>query len=953
MDYRLLGPVEVVADEGRRLLLQGGKALGLVALLALDAGRTVSAARLVDGLYRDPPPTVENALQQLVSKLRRTFAGAGATDLLVTRPGGYCLAEPEEAVDALRFEHLVRAARAATSAGDDTGGVRLAREALELWRGEALGGATLEGESAGVRTKLAELRDAVTDDRVDGELRLGRHAALVPELEAMVAATPLREHRWEQLVVALYRCGRQSDALGAYRQARDTLAEELGIEPGPELRRLERAVLAHDAALAPPVRSPSTTAPAGQLRRARTACLGREAEIEKLGSLLGRPGLVTLVGPGGIGKTRLALEVADRLPTGACWVELAPVRGGGVPEAIGQAVGFDDAALAAEAGLVATLGRFLAARCPALVLDNCEHLVAEVAAVVADLLDTAPGLWILTTSREALGVPGEIVVPVPLLPLPTAVALFAERARAAGVPLADGDVTTDGPVAEICRSLDGLPLAVELAAARARHIGVGEIARRMDQRFALLTAGPRTAAPRQRSLRAVVDWSYALLGESERDLFTRLCVFEGGFTLAAAEAVDAGGHAPWTLELVGALVDKSLVVADTADPAGEPRYHLLETLRRYGQEQLELAHRLEEAREAHARYYVGFSAAAQAGLWSPGYRVWRRRVERELANVRSACAGAVEAGRAADALSIAGALWWFWSTTDRHREGRRRLEAALAVPGAVVDPPVRAWALTTIGYLAGQQLDVDVAVDVGERAVALSREIGDELVVAAAQQALALTLEAAGRSDRSAALLAEVRPVWEAAGQHRPLAANAVITSLHALTTGDLDVVDVASDEVLQRCAVSGDEPFRCWGHLLRARLAQARGDRPAAAQECSRAVTVAGDLELAHYLSFALEQSGRVAALDGDLPTAETFLTEAVTVAEAAGTGWFTALAQVGLAEVRHARGDFAGAEELLRQVVAWGAEPTAGTGRVTFFRRLAGDPVALATARLAAPHG
>ena len=491
MDYRLLGPVEVVADEGRRLLLQGGKALGLVALLALDAGRTVSAARLVDGLYRDPPPTVENALQQLVSKLRRTFAGAGATDLLVTRPGGYCLAEPEEAVDALRFEHLVRAARAATSAGDDTGGVRLAREALGLWSGEALGGATLEGESAGVRTKLAELRDAVTDDRVDGELRLGRHAALVPELEAMVAATPLREHRWEQLVVALYRCGRQSDALGAYRQARDTLAEELGVEPGPELRRLERAVLAHDAALAPPVRSPSTTAPAGQIRRARTACLGREAEIEKLGSLLGRPGLVTLVGPGGIGKTRLALEVADRLPAGACWVELAPVRGGGVPEAIGQAVGFDDAALAAEAGLVATLGRFLAARCPALVLDNCEHLVAEVAAVVADLLDTAPGLWILTTSREALGVPGEIVVPVPLLPLPTAVALFAERARAAGVPLADGDVTTDGPVAEICRSLDGLPLAVELAAARARLIGVGEIARRMDQRFALLTAGPR------------------------------------------------------------------------------------------------------------------------------------------------------------------------------------------------------------------------------------------------------------------------------------------------------------------------------------------------------------------------------------------------------------------------------------------------------------------------------
>ena len=727
MDYRLLGPVEVVSATGEPLPVAGAKLQGLVVLLALDPRSTVSSARLIDALYDDPPPTVENAVQQLVSKLRRVLAEGGAPGRVVTRPPGYCLDEPRDAVDALRFERLVGDARAAAGAGDPSRAVRLAEEALGLWRGEAFAGATLRGEAAGVRTRMAELRDAAIDDRVDWELQRGNHTGVVAELEAAVAATPLRERRWGQLMVALYRCGRQSDALRTYRHARRTLAEELAVEPGPELRRLEAAVLAHDPTLVAPVgtavsvnRDRTDPGRAGRVRRPRTSCLGRDSEIAQLTRLVERPGLVTLVGPGGVGKTRLAVEVAvvleQRLPGGVGWVELTPVTPGGVGQAVGHALGFDDAVLARDGGdLLDGLARFLSRRRSAVVLDNCEHLVEEVASFVADLLDLAPGLHVVATSREGLAVEGEVLFPVLPLPLPAAVALFAERARSVGVTPADGDLVADGPIADICRRLDSLPLSVELAAARTRHVGIGEIARRLDRPFDLLTAAPRTAVARQRSLRAVIDWSFALLGEAERELFTRLCVFENGFTLAGAEAVDPAAHAAWTLELLAGLVDKSLVVAVPDPDGGEMRYHLLETLRRYGLEQLAATSTGDAARRAHRAYFVELAAAAAAGFMSSAYREWRRRVERELPDLQAACRSAIASRAWDDALRIAGSLWWFWGSTDRHRDGRRWLEDALRGPASEADPAARAWALAVLGYIAGQQFDLDVALPAGER----------------------------------------------------------------------------------------------------------------------------------------------------------------------------------------------------------------------------------------------
>jgi predicted ATPase/DNA-binding SARP family transcriptional activator len=983
VEYRLLGPLELVAADGRSLPIQGAKLKGLVVMLALEAGRIVSAERLIDALYGDPPLRVDNALQQLVSKLRRILAEGDAGHRVATRSPGYCLDEPPDAVDALRFEQLLGRSRDARVRGDREAASALLGEALGLWRGEAFSDAALAGEAGGIRARVEELRHTAVEDRIDLELELGRHAEVVAELDGLVVATPLRERRWAQLMVALYRTGRQSDALRAYQQARRTLGDELGVEPGPELRRLEAAVLVHDASLAsptpgsveaatspvPPVGTGETAAHArdaprsrraGGIRRPRTACLGREVELARVAALVERPGLVTLVGPGGVGKTRLAAEVAEeldrRLADGACWVELAPVTAGGVARAVGRALGLDDAARAADAAdgdggpdAVDRLGALLAERETAVVLDNCEHLVQEVAPFVEELLDRAPDLWVLATSREGLSIPGEVLFPVPPLGLEAAVALFGERARAGGLAVADDDLAPDGgAVADICRRLDGLPLAVELAAARARHLGVPEIARRIDQRFELLTGGPRTAVARQRTLRAVVDWSHALLAESEQTLFALVSTFEGGFSLAAAEAVADGLVDGPVLELLAGLVDKSIVVVVQAAGVAEPRYDLLETLREYGREQLAARSLHEPARRAHRAFFVALVEEAEPALRGSAFRSWRRRIDQELPNIRAAFEDAC-AARDADELRIAAALWWFWGSSDRHREGRRWVEEALAAADADAPVALRVRALNALGYLAGQQLDLERALEVGEQAVALSAGLDDELAAAEAEQALGLTLEQAGDHERSAHLLAAARAVFDAHDLHQRVLANDVVSCVRALAADDLDLLDTLTREVLRRCALIDYEPHRCWGYLVRARLEERRRDLKAAAKECESAVASARRVALPHFVSFALTQLGRVALLDDDLERAETALGEALAVAEEAGAGWFAAVARVRAAEVRRRLGDGAGADALLREVVEWSRSPVAGASRVTFYRALETDPAAAAAAALA----
>src|SRR5919202_3438938 len=469
MQVRLLGALEVVDAEGCVVPLSGAKLKTLIALLALNAGYVVGTDRLIDAIYGDRLPLrADNALQLLVSKLRQTLKLAGGCERAVlTQAPGYVLDLDAEDVDALAFARLVAKARMSVEQGRSEEASVLLGQALALWRGPALADFAFEDFATGDRVRLEELRLTATEERVEGDLSLGRHVQCTGELEQLVAAHPLRERAWSQLMVALYRCGRQADALRAFQSARRQLGEELGIEPGPELCRVEAAVLTQDPSLMAPLRPPPAAAhdirSSGNVRRPLTTCLGRDVELAAIRTLLESQRLVTLVGPGGIGKTRLALEVAltGREPVqGRAWLaELAAVsEGAGVLPAIRTALGAPPE-VATAVGLAAALGdqRLL------VVLDNCEHVVEAAAQAAEDLLSGCPNLRVLATSRERLGVPGEVLYHVPPLAQDAAVHLFAERALAAA-PEIRLDEPSAVAVADICAPLDGLPLAIEFAA---------------------------------------------------------------------------------------------------------------------------------------------------------------------------------------------------------------------------------------------------------------------------------------------------------------------------------------------------------------------------------------------------------------------------------------------------------------------------------------------------------
>ena len=601
--------------------LSGVRLRGLLARLALDAGRPVSTAALVDGLWETPPENAANALQALVSRLRRSLG-----ELVVTEPGGYRLAVEPRSVDAVAFDALVAEARSAGPAQAHG----LLGDALALWRGPALADVV---ELPFARPAAARL-DGRRADAVDEHARLALRLGLAPDVDALaaqLAAAPLRETTAALLGRALHAAGRQADALATLDRTIALLAEELGVDPGPELAEARMAVL-----------RPALAAP-------RTAGLssfvGRAADVERIRTLLRTARLVTLTGPGGAGKTRLAREATfvpevrpatswtaappttrptpGRLPPprrpvvparspaaapGAVVAELAALTDATqLPPAVLAAVGEPELHLG-RTEVPEPLTRLLAAldgRDTILVLDNCEHLVADVAALAETLLTACPRLRVLATSREPLGVPGEVLHPVDALAEADAVQLFTDRAAAVRPGFAL-DATTRPAVTEICRRLDGQPLPIELAAARLRTLSPQEIAARLDDRFRLLTTGVRTALPRHQTLRAVVDWSWDLLTETERAVARRLGAFAGGATLAAAERVC--GPEAW--DALTSLVDKSLVVA-VPQADGPTRYRMLETIRAYAGEKLDAAGERAAAEAAHAAFVLDLVEEAE------------------------------------------------------------------------------------------------------------------------------------------------------------------------------------------------------------------------------------------------------------------------------------------------------------------------------------------------------
>jgi predicted ATPase/DNA-binding SARP family transcriptional activator len=721
MQIGLLGELQVLDDDQRDVVVTGAKLRALLVMLALHSGRAVSADQLVDGLWGpESSSAARNGLQGLVSKLRRAL---GSASLVATRGGGYALEVPPEAVDLHRFEQLVAAGRARATSGDRASAIELLAEADSLWRGGALAEFAYEEFASAEVSRISELRLAAVEERLDIELQLGRHRGVIGELEALVTAHALRERLRGLLMIALYRAGRQADALRMFQEGRRILGEELGLDPGPELRQLEAAILAQDSSLdVTPTGGHDTglsTEHRSSVPGSLTALVGRDDEVRDLTRLFRDHRFITLVGPGGVGKTRLALEVArdesERLSHGACLVELAHVGDPeGVAAAIGSALDLPDASRLAE---------MIGNRDLLIMLDNCEHVIATAAEVAEDLLRRCPGLRILATSREGLRVAGETIWPVPPLATDDAVELFIERARAAGASLALSDDVL-AVVSDICVRLDGLPLAIELAAARTRAFPIQQISSRLNDRFRLLTGGSRTALPRQQTLRAVVDWSYELLFDDEQRVFERLSVFPGGCDLATAESVcaDESLDASDLGDIVQTLVDKSLVIAV---PRGdELRFTQLQTLAQYGREKLAERGDAERIRDAMKAHYARLCARSATAYIGDDQRAWLMSVDQEQDNLRGALEWAVASDDAESALTIAGGVSWAHWLAGTAVEGKRWLDDAFRCNGDASDG-VRALALTGRG-LIDFQLGKPEGVDADfEAALAIFRDRDD------------------------------------------------------------------------------------------------------------------------------------------------------------------------------------------------------------------------------------
>lgn len=745
MEIRILGPLEVV-DGVRTLELGGSRQRALLARLAISANRVISIDLLLDDLWGpDLGPASKQALQAQVSRIRRALGDASR---LVARPPGYVLrVEPDE-LDAARFEALLARARTAAGEGDLIAAADLWADAERCWRGPVLAEfadyPVIQAEAA----RLEELRLSAIEARIQVDLDLGRHDRLVAELDGLVGTHPYRERLWAQLMLVLYRSGRQADALAAYQRVRRILAEELGIPPGPELCRLEEAVILQKPELdwAPPHAGPASNIslaepvpidPPHNLPRPRSTFVGRQDELDDLEKLLATPGLLTMVGPGGVGKTRLAVETARRLrsryPDGVWLVELAAVADAAlVPHTAAVVLGMRE-----EQGrpLIDTLADALREHRALVVLDNCEHLIDAVAAFADALLAASATLTVLATSREPLRVEGEVVWHVPSLPVPPpgianpqaglsydSLRLFCERAQDQGRFALDASNTAD--VADLCRRLDGIPLALELAAARTRALSAAEILARLDDRFTLLVEGRRTAPPRQQTLHAAIEWSHDLLSEIEQSLFRRLSVFVGTFSGEAVEAVCHAGisNGPDLVDVLSRLVEKSLVVAEAS--ARVTRFRMLETIREYAARRLAERGETEDARDRHLLLYLTLAERAEPHLLGPEQAQWLQRLEAEVDNLHAAIAWSLESEMQDVSLRFTSALLYFWDVRGHMSEGLRWLVAALAASDSSSDA-LRAKALFAAGRLALLQGDWSKGETYLQECHALSAKVAD------------------------------------------------------------------------------------------------------------------------------------------------------------------------------------------------------------------------------------
>lgn len=851
-----MGAIEAALDD-EPASLGAPKQRGLLALLLVNRRRVVTAEQLIDGLWGEAPPaSALQSLQVYVHGLRRALG----SERIETAGRGYRVVVAENELDLDRFERALEHGRAALDAGRTDDAADELREGLAVWRGPALAGLPEETRRAAEADRLDELRLTALELRHEAELACGRHDVVVAELEALTAEHPYRERFLEQRLIALYRCGRQAEALEVYRHAREVLAEELGLDPSPALQELERAILRQDSSLDAPEAPVRSTQP---LPVPPTPLVGRRLELAAVGALFRDEGarLVTLTGPGGTGKTRLGLAVAHELEPelrdGAVFVNLSPVSNAELlVTTIAEALEVQEGAGPLAEGVIDHLRE----RKMLLLLDNFEQLLSA-APFVGDLLAASPRLWVLATSRAPLRLAAEREYPVPPFEIPDAdlpfealvktdaLRLFAARARAVDPGFAL-DQTSAPEIARVCTRLDGLPLAIELAAARAKLLAPGEILDRLEREPHLLPSGPRDAPARQRTLAATIHWSYDLLGPDERAAFARLGVFVGGCTLEAAEGV-----CDVTLDSLGSLVDNNLL------RRRDGRFSMLETVRHFAVERLEEAGSA-ELRRRHAEWLTELAETmAERTVAGEDAKVWLDRIQPEHDNIRAALAWSIE-HEPELALRLASSLRLFWEVRGHFGEGGQWLEQALPF-AADADPLVRLRATSASGAIAFRVGKHELARERFGATLTLARELGDELWIARALSDVGTVAAVMKEWDTAGELLEESADLFRKLEVPARLATVLANLGHIAAERGDYERAIEVTGEALalegNQMAKAAISIYNLGSHNLRA------GNREEARVWLERAIARTLELGFKEVMAYALATYTRLCLLEND----------------------------------------------------------------------------------------
>jgi predicted ATPase/DNA-binding SARP family transcriptional activator len=973
LHIQLLGSFHLTADDAPTPTLDSPRLQALLAYLLLQRDASHARAHLAFQLWPDTTEAQAHAnLRTLLHRLRQAMPEADRF-LHIDAQTVQWRSDAPATLDVADFERALAEAALAEQVGNQDAARAALREAVEQYRGDLLPGwyddwVLVERERlrqaflAGLE-KLVVLLEQATE-----------YAAAIGYAQRLLRHDPLHEATYQHLIRLHARSGDRASALRVYRTCATVLERELAVEPSPATHAAYERLRHMETQPAPPASDPTSLAAGGRrhnLPIALTSFIGRAHELAEVRRLLATTRLLTLTGVGGCGKTRLALAVANKLvadsPDGVWLVELGALTDPTlVPQALAVVLGVREEP---QRPLTTMLVDALRPRELLLLLDNCEHLIDACARLAAELLGACPHLRILATSREALGIAGETTWLVPSLTLPQpqqlprlveltqseAVELFVERAAAA-LPTFTLMPENASDVIQVCRRLDGIPLAIELAAARVKVLSVAQIAARLDDCFRLLTGGGRTAVPRQQSLRATIDWSYALLAELEQVLLRRLGVFAGGWTLEAAEVVCAGEAVASddVLDLLAHLVDKSLVVVEP-QASGAVRYRLLEPIRQYVHAKLMESAEAPAMHQQHVQFFLALAEQAEPQLSGAEQVARLNRLEQEHDNLRAVLRWYLERGEAEPGLRLGGALWRFWRTRGHLTEGRAWLVELLALPTHPIPAKAgkrqagweaRAKALLAAGDLASEQDEYATAQALFAEGLTLSREVADERGIARALGGLAILALAQGDDTRAATLYEESLALSRKRGDQHLIAGALDGLGVVALNQGDDVRAELLGEESLALYRELGDT--RGSADALRSLgwLALNQGDLARAAALLEESLALYRQQGYPQYIAWALHSLGSVALLQGNIERAAALCVESLTLGRKVGDRYIIAWCLEDIAGVAIAQGNSGVAARLLG--AAEGLRASIGARLLAFDRARSERTVAAARAAL-----